>query len=121
MFTMAPLSNDTMFNPNVYCLSLFIISFITTAQLHLSEPEFRFCTDSNSARFVSDDCADEKFWQWMRFNSFSLVNYLTKQSEMELFVKIVNDFQPLTILAKSSIFDAWQVSKYSSISTYSMS
>ena len=29
-------------------------------------------------------------------------------SKMELFAKIVNDFQPLTIFAKSSVVDVWQ-------------
>ena len=33
---------------------------------------------------------------------------------MELFVKIINSFQPLTIPAKNSIFDIWLDSEYAS-------
>ena len=36
-------------------------------------------------------------------------------SKMEFFVKKVNSFQPLTILAKSSILDIWQGSEYVSL------
>ena len=32
----------------------------------------------------------------------------------EAFLKIVNDFQSLTIFAKSSIFNVWQASEYAS-------
>ena len=37
-----------------------------------------------------------------------------KTSEMELFAKIVNCFQPLTISVKSSISNVWQGSEYTS-------
>ena len=40
-------------------------------------------------------------------------------SKMELFAKIVSDFQPLTILAKSSILDVWQDYEYASDVCYS--
>ena len=33
---------------------------------------------------------------------------------MEIFAKIVNDFQPLIVFAKSSILDVWQASEYAS-------
>ena len=33
---------------------------------------------------------------------------------MELFAKVVNDFQPLTIFAKSYILDVWLDSEYAS-------
>ena len=39
---------------------------ITTAQLHSTKPELRFCAGSNSARCVSDICDDEDLWQWSR-------------------------------------------------------
>ena len=32
---------------------------ITTAQLHSTKPELRFCTDSNPARGVLEICDDE--------------------------------------------------------------
>ena len=35
-------------------------------------------------------------------------------SEIKLFAKIVNGFHPLTIFAKSSIFDVWESSEYAS-------
>ena len=38
-----------------------------------------------------------------------------KASKMKLFVKIVNDFQSLTIFAKSSILDVWQGYEYASV------
>ena len=36
-------------------------------------------------------------------------------SNMTFFVKIVNDFQLLTTLAKTSIADVWQGSEYASV------
>ena len=37
---------------------------ITTAILHSTKPEFRFCTGSNSAHGVSDIRDGENLWQW---------------------------------------------------------
>ena len=37
---------------------------------------------------------------------------------MELYLKIVNVFQPLTIFANSSILDVWQGSEYVSVQFY---
>ena len=39
---------------------------ITTAQLHSTKPEFRFCAGSNPARGVSEICDGEDLWQWSR-------------------------------------------------------
>ena len=36
---------------------------ITTAQLHLTKPELRFCAGSNPARGVSGICDGEDLWQ----------------------------------------------------------
>ena len=36
---------------------------------------------------------------------------------MDLFVEIVNSFQPLTILVKNAIFDVFQGSEYVSVSS----
>ena len=50
--------------------------------------------------------------------SFTLQMYIRiifrtlSKCKVELFVKIVNGFQPLTILSKSSIFDVWLNSEY---------
>ena len=37
---------------------------ITTAQLHSTKPELRFCPGSNPARSVLEIRDDEVFWQW---------------------------------------------------------
>ena len=39
---------------------------ITTAQLHWTKPEFRFCAGLNPARGVSEICDGEDLWQWFR-------------------------------------------------------
>ena len=47
---------------------------ITTAQLHLSKPEFMFCASSNPARGASEIRNGEDLWQWslleIRLNAF---------------------------------------------------
>ena len=45
----------------VKCVKAFYIFtlLITTAQLHLTKPELRFCAGSNPARGVSEICDDE--------------------------------------------------------------
>ena len=47
---------------------------ITTAQLHSTKPELRFCTGSNPARGVSEIRDGEELWQWsgleIRLNAF---------------------------------------------------
>ena len=39
--------------------SLLLVVVITTAQIHSSKPELRFCAGSNPARGVSDICDGE--------------------------------------------------------------
>ena len=39
---------------------------ITTAQLHSTKPELRFCAGSNPARGVSEIRDGEDLWQWSR-------------------------------------------------------
>ena len=39
---------------------------ITTAQLHSTKPELRFCTGSNPAHSVSEIGNGEDLWQWSR-------------------------------------------------------
>ena len=39
---------------------------ITTAQLHSTKPELRFCAGSNPARGVSEIYDGEDLWQWSR-------------------------------------------------------
>ena len=49
---------------------------ITTAQLHTTKPELRFCAGSNPARGMSEICNGEDLWQWslleIRLNAFHL-------------------------------------------------
>ena len=56
---------------------------ITTAQLHSTKPELRFCTRSNPARGVSEIRDGEDHWQWSRLKiklkRLSLVNHTTKK------------------------------------------
>ena len=56
---------------------------ITTAQLHLTKPELRFCAGSNPARGVSEIRDDEDLWQWsrleIRLNAFSWSTIPQKQ------------------------------------------
>ena len=54
---------------------------ITTAQLHSSKPELRFCAGSNPARGVSEIRDGEGLWQWSRLEKrlrLSSVNHTTK-------------------------------------------
>ena len=43
---------------------------ITTAQLHLTKPEFSFCTGSNPACSMLEICNIEDLWQWSQLNPF---------------------------------------------------
>ena len=47
---------------------------ISTAQLHSTKLELRFCAGSNPARGVSEICDGENLWQWsqleIRLNAF---------------------------------------------------
>ena len=56
------------------------------------------------------------FWRQKYPETYSETS---QTSKMKLFAKIVNGFQPLTILAKSSSLEVWQGSEYASI-TYSI-
>ena len=56
---------------------------ITTAQLHSTKPELRFCAGSNPARDVSEIRDGEDIWQWSRLGGnkakrLSSVNHATK-------------------------------------------
>ena len=56
---------------------------ITTAQLHSTKPEVRFCVGSNPARGVSEIRDGEDFWQWSwlerSLNAFRRSTILQKQ------------------------------------------
>ena len=56
---------------------------ITTAQLHSTKPELKFCTGSSPACSVPEICHDENLWQWSllerRLNTFRWSTILQKQ------------------------------------------
>ena len=56
------------------------VMVITTAQLHSTKPELRFCAGSNLASGVSEIRDGEDLWQWswleIRLNAF--LNYKFK-------------------------------------------
>ena len=60
-----------------------LVMVITTAQLHSTKPELRFCTGSNSARSMSEIHNDEDLWQWswleIRLNAFRWSSIPQKQ------------------------------------------
>ena len=55
---------------------------ISTAQLHLTKSELRFCAISNPACDVSEICDGKNLWQWFRLEimreRLSSVNHTTK-------------------------------------------
>ena len=64
---------------------------ITTAQLHSTKPELRFCADSNPARGVSEIRDGEDLWQWsrleIRLNAFRLSTIPQKQFIIIIIIK----------------------------------
>ena len=67
------------------------VEVITTAQLHSTKPELRFCAGSNPTRGVSKIRDSEDLWQWsrleIRLNAFRRSTVLQKQ-----FIIIFNGF-----------------------------
>ena len=45
------------------------VAVITTAQLHSTKPELRFCAGSNPARGMSEIRDGEDLWQWSRLET----------------------------------------------------
>ena len=74
-----------------------VVVVITTAQLHPTNPELRFCADSNPARGVSEICNGEDLWQWsglkIRLNAFrrSTIPFLIPQKQFIMFIIIKKD------------------------------
>ena len=75
----------------LYCRGVVVI---TTAQLHSTKPELRFCTGSNPARGVSGIRNGEDLWQWsrleIRLGQPSLVNHTTKAIHHHHHHQVVN-------------------------------
>ena len=61
---------------------------ITTAQLHSTKPELRFCAGSNPARGVSEIRDGEDLWQWslleIRLNAFRRSTIPQKHSSKKI-------------------------------------
>ena len=68
---------------------------ITTAQLHSTKPELRFCAGSNPARGVSEICDCEDLWQWprleIRLNAFRRSTIPQKQFSSSFHNKKIPD------------------------------
>ena len=64
--------------------------------------------------FLLNNVFPESFWWFLNLikNVPDAYSQSYKASKMELFVKIVNSFHPLTIFASSLISDVWKVSGY---------
>ena len=67
--------------------------FITTAQLHSTKPELRFCVGSNPACGVSEICDGEDLWQWsrleIRLNAFRRSTIPQKQFIIIIIIIII--------------------------------
>ena len=70
-------------NFNVPILWRHGVVVITTAQLHSTKPELRYCAGSNPARGVSEICDGEDLSQWSRLeiklNAFRRLTIPQKQ------------------------------------------
>ena len=66
---------------------------ITTAQLHSTEPELKFCAGSNPARGVSEIRDGEDLWQWsrlgIRLNAFRRSTIPQKQFTIVIIIIII--------------------------------
>ena len=64
--------------------------------------------------FLLNNVFPESFWWFLNLikDVPDAYSQSYKASKMELFVKIVNSFHPLTIFASSLISDVWKVSGY---------
>ena len=51
---------------------------------------------------------------WASSLLYSSIPSPVNHPKMQIFVKVVNDFQSSTVFAKSSILDVWQGSEYAS-------
>ena len=62
---------------------------VTTAQLHSTKPELRFCTGSNSARSMSEIHDGEDLWQWSRLE-IRLNDFRQSAIPQKQFIIIIN-------------------------------
>ena len=69
------------------------VVIITTAQLHSTKPELRFCAGSNPARGVSEIRDSEDLWQWsrleIRLNAFRRSTIPQKQFIIIIIIIII--------------------------------
>ena len=66
---------------------------MTTAQLHSTKPELKFCTSSDTARSVLGICNGEDLWQWprleIRLNAFRWSTIPQKQFIIIIIIIII--------------------------------
>ena len=69
------------------CMGISGVVVITTAQLHSTKPELRFCAGSNPARGVLEIRDGEDLWQWpqleIRLNAFCQSTIPQKNSSIQ--------------------------------------
>ena len=90
---------------------------ITTAQLHSTKPELKFCAGSNPARGVSEIRDGEDLWQWsqleIRLNAFSRSTipqkqFIIKESCVQIFVLIASQFNKNAIYSRLICQNNWK-------------
>ena len=62
---------------------------ISTAQLHSTKPELRFCAGSNLARGVLEICDGQNLWQWSRLE-IRLIAFCWSTIPQKQFIIIIN-------------------------------
>ena len=84
---------------------------ITTAQLHSTKPELRFCAGSNPARGVSEIRDGKDLWQWSRLE-IRLYAFRRSIIPQKQFIIIIHIAQPAFTCSKLKIKALKQGMKY---------
>ena len=77
---------------------------ITTAQLHSTKPEIRFCTGSNPARTMSEICGGEDLWQSSRLEiklNTCFCQSTIPQKQFIIVISIYPELMWVTVASKS--------------------
>ena len=80
------------------------VVLITTAQLHSTKPELRFCAGSNPARGVSEIRDGENLWQWSRLE-IKLDAFRRSTKPQNQFISIISMNHELDFDIKSIFLD----------------
>ena len=76
---------------------------ITTAQIHSTKPELRFCADSNRARGVSEIRDGEGLWQWSRLE-IRLKAFCRSTIPQKQFIIIIHHHTLQTLMTQKKIW-----------------